>query len=1000
MLKGLSSPNFSPQAAPSHEDLFMQRYERLLRAARRLTGANERAEDLVHNAFVQFMVSRPDIASINDLDGYLVVMLRNLNVSQVRRNAIVQTIALSAAEYDSAETGLRATNAHAQLQVREQLHLICQYACRRKERSKIGSALILRFFHGYYPAEVGQVFRSSRDIVDKWLSLARQEALAYVEDPSSIKLIDGEPEVAMADGRIGLPVSVFLSELRERIFHARSGDCCSEAQLRQIYTEAAPLSTEHLSHIVSCATCLDEINTLLDLPLLAERFPMEAFGRDRKPPGGSGPGDNEGGGMSGVTEIDKLKQLSRRRMTDVLEHRPKELRVAVNGYVLGSQSISAESNKLALSVNLNERVGFVEVFSEQGFCLLFSNVGTPPDGALEQSAHAEFSEGRTLDLNLNFGGPWPTVDVVYNDPTFAPDRLVQTASVIPEVAAPVESLDAVAESAKLLTAEPSKGVLSRIGQAFSSWGFWLRPGVVTLVITAVVLAAFLVVKLTRTPDTVATAADLLGRASAAEDAVAARTDQVVHRTINLVEKKVSGEVLTRRQIDVWQSAQRGVTVRRLYDERGAIVAGDWRRPDGVQTLYHHGLTPRLQPDPEKRTLGAAGVNFENVWQLSPAAKEFKLLIGNTARARVEENASSYSIKYERDTSESSGLINATLVLSRADLHATEQLLTVRQGSEVRLYGLVETSYERRPVSAVAPEVFEPEPELLGERDGARRGAAESAGLSALAPVSPAPTVVTPATEVQVLELLNRAGVFMGDQVTVTRTPGGRLLVSALVDTAERKAEVLRALGPLRGNQAVAVEIQTVAEAEQRQGKSPNKSNPIDVTRVEASEGTSPVYNELRQKFSDDEARRFADRVLSRSSQARSHALALKQLAGRFSLTDLQTLSETEHARWLGLLREHATAYQREIESLRRELQQVFPALVQVPLAPGSDIKSDVEVQQAALQLYQLSVACDEQLRQSFALSADGGSGAPVKTAQFWSSLAAAAALAQQVKTVP
>src|SRR5260370_2814209 len=337
MLKGLAKPKSSPDAPPSHEDLFMQRYERLLKAARRMTSEGERSQDLVHNAFVQFMLARPDIASIQDLDGYLLVMLRNMNVSQARRATIVQTVALSATEYDSAEVGLRATDAHAQLQVREQLRLICQYAARRKERSKIGSAIILRFFHGYYPGEVAQVFRSTRDMVDKLLSLARHEAQAYVEDPSSLKLIEGQPATVVQDSSIGASVAVFLGDLRRSIFLARNGDCRSEAELKETYSgDLSAISTEYLSHIVSCVRCLDVVNTLLDLPSLAERFPMETLGRDPRPPGGSGSGDDGGAGMSGGKDVSKLEQLSRRRMRDVIGHRPKEVRVAVNRSVLCS----------------------------------------------------------------------------------------------------------------------------------------------------------------------------------------------------------------------------------------------------------------------------------------------------------------------------------------------------------------------------------------------------------------------------------------------------------------------------------------------------------------------------------------------------------------------------------------------------------------------------------------------------------------------------------------
>src|SRR5262245_60182600 len=105
---------------PSHEDLFMERYARLLEWSLRITDHDvQLAEDLVHDAFIQFSLSRPSIEHIRDLDAYLYVMLRNINVSRVRRTSHLQSLALTAADYDSAEIALRAANPRAQLNVRE-----------------------------------------------------------------------------------------------------------------------------------------------------------------------------------------------------------------------------------------------------------------------------------------------------------------------------------------------------------------------------------------------------------------------------------------------------------------------------------------------------------------------------------------------------------------------------------------------------------------------------------------------------------------------------------------------------------------------------------------------------------------------------------------------------------------------------------------------------------------------------------------------------------------
>src|SRR5258708_33772767 len=90
----------------SHEDLFAERYQRLFRWSLQLTG-NERdlAEDLLHDAFVQFTFTQPDLGAIKNLDGYFYGMLRNLHLSQGRletRNRLQQ---LWIIEYESAEEG-------------------------------------------------------------------------------------------------------------------------------------------------------------------------------------------------------------------------------------------------------------------------------------------------------------------------------------------------------------------------------------------------------------------------------------------------------------------------------------------------------------------------------------------------------------------------------------------------------------------------------------------------------------------------------------------------------------------------------------------------------------------------------------------------------------------------------------------------------------------------------------------------------------------------------
>src|SRR5262249_27920698 len=250
----------------------------------------------------------------------------------------------------------------------------------------------------------------------------------------------------------------------------------------------------------------------------------------------------------------------------------------------------------------------------------------------------------------------------------------------------------------------------------------------------------------------------------------------------------------------WQSAERGITARRLYNEQGQLVAGDWRRQDGVQTLYQHGARPQLQLTPEQRNGGSNVPGFDNVWRSTLSAKEFAEVIGDASRAHVQEQANSYVIAYEGTTNRnepsvsgvnspaaiSASLVRASLILNRADLRPIEQTFLISQGNETREYHFVETNYERRAPNGVAPSVFEPEPELLSEK--AKTETPESKEASS--PVSSAPTypsAVAASTEleVEVLRLVHQTGADLGDQVTVRRSSDGRLEVQGMVETETR-----------------------------------------------------------------------------------------------------------------------------------------------------------------------------------------------------------------------
>ena len=398
-----------------HEELFLGRYTQLRSWALQLTENNpEQAEDLVHDTYIQFTLARPDLDSVGNLNGYLYAMMRNLNVSRLRRSQRQLNRTLSIVDYDSAELGLRTSDPREQIRLQDELRQICQYACMRKQTSKAGSVLVLRFLHGYYPREIAQISLSTREAVEERLRIARNEVRQYLHDPKSLRFMSREPVESMQLPRMGFaqPTDQLLRDLRQTIFDSCKGDCFTSKQLRQIYeNEKSVIDSLLLAHLVSCPRCLDEVNDTLGLPPLSERFATDTLKTDSRFKGGDGGGGATTGGAS-----ETQRRECRRRAHEVAEHRPAELCISINGYLMAAQKVRSDLSEQTLNINVAEKIEFVEIFSEQDVRLLFFAISDSERKVDKRTASVKLSDERSLEATLSFGSSWSTLQVVYSDP--------------------------------------------------------------------------------------------------------------------------------------------------------------------------------------------------------------------------------------------------------------------------------------------------------------------------------------------------------------------------------------------------------------------------------------------------------------------------------------------------------------------------------------------------------------------------------------------------------
>ncbi|HEV2836988.1 MAG TPA: RNA polymerase sigma factor [Pyrinomonadaceae bacterium] len=1009
------------QSEQSREQLFTERYEILLEWALQLTNRQDAAEDLVQDAFVQFMLARTQLEEIENIDGYLRRLLHNMHVSRMHRlSQRLRDDALSIVDYDTLRVFWAAVETPRRMQVAEELHQICAYACLRKETSRAGSVLILRFFLDYLPTEIASVLSSSRHCVDQWQRLARREVKLFMEEPDRLRFVGaGTAQARPLSDYPGSDCDLMLA-LRALIFGSCQGSCLPKDQLAAAYAKQSgeALSTTDLAHIVSCRSCLDAVNAILGLPLLAQRYPAEDCHGDEPP--------REGGGAGGSGDVPTLPKRFKRQLREIREHKPSELRISVNGVLRSSLIINGESSEIDLNLPLEEQPEFVEVTSEQGVQLLFLSIN---DNSVnyEQWAEIELSERRALVVTLRMSGG-PRLHVLYNDPvvpeispetttkkvlssllTVVPARTVVESSYLKGhlkalLAALRNALrrDRIAKDTEVSAAAPTSLGLLGQPQSISQRRFWSSPALLTFLFLIVVGAASLVYRATleKTP----AATDLLAQATIAELDRARVSDRVGHRSINLeIRRSSEGALISRHTIESWENYEQPQRIQRLYDESGRLLAAATQDAGGTRTVYHHqSKTPQQRGSTPESLL----LDLDDIWQLIPSVREFDSIIAEPAAAVVQQRATSYVVTIEKERAiGASRLIKATLTLSKDDLHAVEQTLVVQRGAELREYKFVETASELLPSRAVGPNVFQIDPELAGEIRTSKGAAAPpiTKNTADPTPTTSNPSVASAELEIDVAYLLNQAKADRNEQVTLTRSASGSLRVEGILESNERREEFLRVLRPVANNPAVIIQLRTVSEATTQAAPQGKQS----IREIEDTVNTIAVDQELRDYFSrrgltgealDQSVRSYSSRVVNHSYQALFHAIELRRLALRFAHVDMRTVAPDARTKWLAMVRERALAFNRETVALRRELQPIFLSDASSTTLEDFTTDNDAELTRAIERLHRMALANSQAISQAFTISAES-SAVAFKSQQFSRSLEGAVTLSNRISQV-
>ncbi|MCI0625054.1 MAG: hypothetical protein L0387_26000 [Acidobacteria bacterium] len=288
------------------------------------------------------------------------------------------------------------------------------------------------------------------------------------------------------------------------------------------------------------------------------------------------------------------------------------------------------------------------------------------------------------------------------------------------------------------------------------------------------------------------------------------------------------------------------------------------------------------------------------------------------------------------------IIEANLVIRAADWHPVEQRLKVQGQEGLREYALSEAAFEVVALNSLSPSIF------------ADLNLSQAPLAIAQTPIAPpvTPTAVElTAAEIEAHYALHRLNVCLGEPIEIVRGPSGQIVVQGLAETAERKTELLAALG---GIPLVAAKIQTVEEANRAVSSAPQVQDEarqnIDVPLSEASgiveihSRKLPIQDQLERYFlqvpnaggpregqNEKEPigiRRKIDELsteaVSLSEAAMSEVWALRRLADRYASAKADAFLPS--ARWLleVMVKDHMKSLDAQIKRSNNLLE---PALV-------------------------------------------------------------------------
>ncbi len=409
--------------------------------------------------------------------------------------------------------------------------------------------------------------------------------------------------------------------------------------------------------------------------------------------------------------------------------------------------------------------------------------------------------------------------------------------------------------------------------------------------------------------------DLLERAASAEaESIRRVQGPVVYRKLAVRRRSISHSTEEAGIVEIWSDAERARLKRQGSDSL-------WQELQQVFEANGRGGKPPLSAAAHQS------------WRASVDRKQEQVL-----PARLAGEGEAWTLRtVAAGPYDPQDIIQDELTVRARDWRPVREALRVQTETDVCEYEITVIAFDTVARNTLPPDLF-------GERQPFVLSARPTRAPALPPPVQPDAALPSDSVELKSVYALHVAGACRGEPVEVVREATGEIGVRGVVETVQRKRELLAALAVVPG---VKAEIQAAEEAREAPPW-PGAEAPV----VTFETPPLPLGEQLRRYLaerpgSESVAARvaaFSDEAVSLGRGLLAEAWALRRLAERFSGPDEKRMSAA--SRWLlaVMLQDHMASLRAKIPLARELLEPVLAPIAGLPRTDREVNRPDQEVQ--------------------------------------------------------